>query len=196
MIPKSIKPMLAVKAPQPFDSKSHIFEIKFNGIRAIAFIENGKLRLQSRNLRNITDQFPELLALPNQLKGDKIVFDGEIVVLDRDRPSLEGIQSRIQKTDPIKINYAARNFPVTYLVFDLLYENGQCLMAKPLIERKARLQALLLNSERIKVVQFVEREGIRFFEAAKSLDLEGIMAKRKNSPYLSGKRSKSWQKIK
>lgn len=191
-----IKPMLAVKAPQPFDSDRHIFEVKSNGIRAIAFIEQGRLRLQSRGLKDITEQFPELSGLPTQLKGDKIVLDGEIVVLDEQGRPSKRIRERISQTKSMKIEAASALWQARYMVFDLLYENGISLMGKPLIERKVRLQALLENSERARAIQFIEGEGIRLFNAVRAEGLEGVMAKSKSSLYLPGRRSQSWQKFK
>lgn len=196
MIPKLIKPMLAFKAPKPFDSEKHIFEVKLEGIRTIAFVENGKLRLQSRGLRDITSQFPELLDLPNQLKGDRIVLDGEIVVLKEGKPSFKEIQSRIQTTNSNRIKYSSVFYPATYLVFDLLYKNGKSLMAKPLMERKARLNILLERTVRARAISFVEKEGIRLFQQVKAQGLEGVMAKRKEGLYYPGKRTREWQKFK
>src|SRR5436190_27877 len=116
MLPNFIKPMLAVAVPEPFDSDHHIFEIKWDGIRCLAFSEGGRVRLQSRELIDITIQFPELGCLAQLLDGT--VLDGELVAMEGDKPSLGKIQGRALLLDRHRINFLSQSSPVVYVVFD------------------------------------------------------------------------------
>jgi DNA ligase D-like protein (predicted ligase) len=189
--------MLAIPAAEPFDSENHYFEPKLDGVRALAFIGEGKTRLQARNLADISFQFPELLELHHQVKGRGIVLDGEIVCLDENGlPSFEAIQSRVHKSHPIDVKVASKKQPATYMVFDIIYLEAKPLMNQPLSQRKELLGNILQPSPQVQLVKFVEKEGIALYQAAQAHNLEGVMAKEKHSPYLPGKRSPSWQKFK
>lgn len=194
---KPIKPMLAEVAEEPFDSEEHYFEPKLDGVRALAFINQGQTRLQARNLADISPQFPELLGLHRQVDGNDIVLDGEIVCLDpKGFPSFEAIQGRVHKSHSLDIKVAARQNPSTYMVFDTLYVAGESIMDEPLSERKKLLARLVHPSLQVQVVKFVQGQGIALFNTALEHELEGIVAKETSSPYLPGKRSTSWLKIK
>jgi ATP-dependent DNA ligase len=140
MLPLSIKPMLAQKAEGPFDSKQHLFEIKWDGIRCLAFIENGQVRLQSRHLTEITLPFPELAGLARLPSGT--VVDGELVVFQSGKPSLEQIQKRALLQNRARIQHLSHTTPASYIVFDLLFLKGKSLMAAPLNVRREAINKL------------------------------------------------------
>src|SRR6266404_916926 len=144
MLPTAFDPMLARKAEAPFDSPQHLFEIKWDGIRSLAFIEGRRLRLQSRQLTEITLQFPELASLGQLSSGT--VLDGELVVLQEGKPSLRHIQQRVLLQNRQRIQHLSHRTPVTYMVFDLLYLKGKPLMASPLSLRREALQNLMERS--------------------------------------------------
>ncbi len=192
-LPSTIKPMLGRLARTPFDSPNYIFELKWDGMRGLAFVEGGELRLLSRNGRNIATQFPELGEIAKRLKSDAVVLDGEIVCLDQDNhPNFSRLQQRLQAKQVIR----PRINPAHFIAFDVLYVKGRSVMREPLMQRKNLLQQVLDPTELIQVCEFVEEEGTAFFQATCELGLEGIMAKEKSSLYVPGKRSPSWSKVK
>ena len=193
-LPATIHPMLARLSRHPFDSPDHIFELKWDGIRALAFIDRGQVRLQSRNLQDITSQFPELSRLPEAVKADGAVLDGELVCFDRDgHPSLIRLQQRLQRQAQGR---SVSTPPVHFVAFDLLYLRGVSLMKEPLVHRKNMLHEILNPTEVAQPCEFIETDGTAFFQATCDHGLEGIMAKGKSSPYNPGKRTVSWLKVK
>ena len=192
-LPSTIRPMLGRLARHAFDSPDHLFELKWDGMRALAFIEGGALKIFSRNGRDITSNFPELADLPSQVNSAPVILDGEIVCLDEDnKPSFSRLQQRVQsKRIGIK-----RTHPVTFIAFDLLYQNGSSVMKHRLVERKNLLADTLKPTEFAQACEFVENDGTAFFQATCDLGLEGIMAKEKSGIYLPGKRSPHWLKVK
>jgi len=188
--------MLAQIATEPFDSPEHAFEIKWDGVRCIALVEPGQLRLQNRRFSEMREQYPELAGLSELPAGT--VVDGEIIVLDSGRSSFQKLAQRIHLNDPARIAMASRRLPTTFVVFDLLYSAGVSVMDQSLRERRVLLTALIgeLKDPHVVAADFVEGQGLAYFEAAKQAGLEGIMAKRLDSPYLPGKRTSHWTKIK
>ncbi len=192
-LPASLKPMLGRLVRSPFDSPKHLFELKWDGMRGLAFVEGGELRLLSRNGRDITSQFPELGEIAQQVKAGGVLLDGEIVCLDeQNRPSFSRLQQRLQSKRVAR----PRINPAHFIAFDILYVKGLSVMKQPLMDRKNLLNEVLNPTELIQACEFVDGEGEPFFQATCDLGLEGIMAKDKSSPYLPGKRSPAWQKIK
>ncbi len=192
-IPPTIKPMLGGLARNAFDSSDHLFELKWDGMRALAFIEGGTFKILSRNGREITSNFPELAELPSHVKSAPVIIDGEIVCLDeQNKPSFSRLQQRVQS----KRIGIRRTHAVTFIAFDLLYRNGLSVMKQPLVERKNLLADLLEPTEFAQACEFVENDGTAFFEATCALGLEGIMAKEKTGVYLPGQRSPQWLKVK
>lgn len=186
LMPHAVKPMMASVMKQPFNKKDWIFEIKWDGYRAIAELENGKAILYSRNLKSYNDKFPEIIHNLIHLKKDAI-FDGEIVALNQDgKADFQLLQDYSKR----------REGKIVYYVFDLLYLDGYDLRAKPLIERKNLLKSLISNIKNIKYSDHIEEKGKDLFKAAIKAGVEGIMSKDAKSPYLSGKRSWFWVKIK
>lgn len=183
--PRKVKPMLATPVAEPFNHPDWLFEIKFDGYRTIAACRKGKVELFSRNLQSFTRLFaPVAEALAGSVDA---VYDGEIVVLDEDG------RSRFQLLQ----NYT-QGVPgeLVYYVFDLLYLEGRDLRSLPLVARKEKLQKFLPQHPRLQYVSHLEEAGREFFAAAAAHELEGIMAKQKNSRYHEGKRVKEWLKIK
>src|SRR5213594_424630 len=196
MLPTIIKPMLAVAAREPFDSEDYLFEIKWDGIRCLAFIESGRVRLQSRRFLDVTAQFPELGCLRGLPNGT--VLDGEIVVLKEGRPSFSQILQRSQLMDRHRIELLSQLSPVTLMVFDILYTHGRSLMSEALMDRRRRLREIVgkLSAPNVLITDCVAGNGRALFRLAMRLGLEGVMAKRKDGRYQTGKRSRMWIKIK
>lgn len=195
-LPERIAPMLAQLTNEPFDSPDHLFEIKWDGIRCVAFIESALLRLQNRRFTELRERFPELQGLA-ELPGGT-VLDGEIVVLKNGKPSFELLQQRMHQTNPRRIATLSQRLPATLIVFDLLYFRYRSLLAEPLYARRKQLTPLLrkLTDPHVLASESVLEQGKKYFAAARHAALEGIMAKRLDSPYHPGKRSPDWIKIK
>jgi len=195
-LPRTIKPMLAQATVEPFNCDKHLFEVKWDGIRCLSFIEDGRLRLQNRHLIDISDTYPELACLRKLPAGT--VIDGEIVVLEHGRPSFQKLQQRDHLLDPTKIEILSKRMPVTLMAFDLLYVRGRRITGQPLTERRQRLIDLVgrLSHPLAIAPDYIVGHGIEFFAGIVRHGLEGMMAKRIDSPYLIGKRSSDWLKIK
>jgi bifunctional non-homologous end joining protein LigD len=195
---RNVQPMLACLGSEPFDGgKNWLFEIKWDGERAIAEIENGKVCFYSRNNRLLTEKYPELQELASLCKAKSLTLDGEICVLDKQgRARFELLQQRIGLSDPFEIKAKMVEFPVCYFVFDILEIDGRLLVNLPLFERKKVLKKNLKQGKFVRLSNFQIGRGRLFFQAAKRLGLEGVMAKNGNSKYEMGKRSKNWLKIK
>jgi len=189
-----IKPMLATLRTEPFDSEDHVFELKWDGTRALAFVSpDNTHRFQNRRLYEITYRYPELGI---DLHGRKAILDGEIVVMVGGRPSFPGLQDREHASSPFTIRLRAKDLPATYVVFDVLYLDGRDLTPLPLMERRAILNDLVQPTDRVVLSEMIEREGRALFSAVLERGLEGIIAKRKTSRYQIGRRSRDWLKIK
>lgn len=189
-----IHPMLAVLQPEPFDSEDHIFELKWDGTRALAFVApDGSVRFQNRRLYDITYRYPEIHP---DVGGHKAILDGEIVVMREGRPSFMGLQDREHASSPFTIRLRAKESPATYVVFDILYLDGKELVALPLMERKEVLRTLVRTSDRVTLSDYIEREGRAYYGAIIERGLEGIIAKRKGSRYAIGRRNRDWLKVK
>jgi bifunctional non-homologous end joining protein LigD len=197
-MPTVIHPMLATPTAKAFDNPDWLFEIKWDGYRAVAFIEDGRARLVSRSQNDLTAQFPELGALPQFVKGERVILDGEIVALDDEgRPSFSLMQQRTG-FHPGKRRLPRREgVPVIYYAFDLLYLDGLDLRRVALERRKQLLQERIAGGKE-EVIRFSDHyaeKGLALLEAAKQKGLEGIVAKKRSSAYQE-KRSNDWLKIK
>ena len=178
--------MLAKETDTPFNDASWLFEIKWDGYRAITEIKNGSVELYSRNGNSFNTTYPVVYKELKKIKQE-VVLDGEIVIINE-----EG-KSDFQKLQHYEDN---THFPICYYVFDILMLNGISTKELSLIDRKKLLKKVITKSSVIKYSEHIVTNGIDFFEAAKSKDLEGIMAKRANSKYLTGVRTNDWLKIK
>jgi bifunctional non-homologous end joining protein LigD len=188
-----MKSFLADKPPKGDD---WLFEIKWDGVRAICFIDQKSVRMTSRTGHSCERQYPELSLIGHQITAKQAVLDGEIAVLDKNGVSSFGlIQPRIAVADPNAIAHLARRTPVTLFVFDLLYLDGYDLRNVALIERKRVLQSILKPSTVMRFSEHFVNQGDEMLQAARATGLEGILAKRASSKYQS-KRSQDWLKIK
>jgi bifunctional non-homologous end joining protein LigD len=196
-MPSTIHPMLATAAAKAFDDPNWLFEIKWDGYRAVAFIQDGKVRLVSRTQNDLTKQFPELADLPEFVKAKQAILDGEIVALDdQGRPSFSLMQQRTGfRVGRTLLSAHQRSVPILYYAFDLLYLDGTDLRRVPLEERKQTLQQIIEDSPTIHFSDHYPEQGLALFEAAKQRGLEGIVAKKRTSFY-EEKRSRGWLKIK
>ncbi|HYU46979.1 MAG TPA: non-homologous end-joining DNA ligase, partial [Terriglobales bacterium] len=195
-MPAVIHPMLATTAAKPFNDPNWLFEIKWDGYRAVAFIEDGGLRLVSRTQNDLTKQFPELHELPKFVKAQRTILDGEIVALDdQGRPSFSLMQQRTGFRRGKHRLPGREGVPVIYYAFDLLYLDGMDLRRVGLEQRKRQLQSMIENSAVVHFSDHYPEKGIALFEAARQRGLEGIVAKKRSSTY-DEKRSSEWLKIK
>lgn len=195
--PPLFTPMLATPASAPFDSPDHWFELKWDGVRLLAYCEEGRTRLYSRTQREVTRQYPEFADLHSRLKLSNAVIDGEIFVADEDgRPSFELIQQRINQSRPSDVKRTAAEFPAQLVCFDLVFADGEWIGDKRLSERRELLDEALSFDDSVVCPEPIAEKGIAFFEAAKARGLEGIVAKQISSRYMPGKRTRSWLKIK
>jgi bifunctional non-homologous end joining protein LigD len=193
--PPTYQPMMASLTAEPFDDDGWLFEVKWDGHRCLANLGTAT-RLTSRTTRDMTGQFPELIDLHRQLAARNAVVDGEIVALDRDgRPSFERMQDRFHRA-PEELARNKGRVPVQFIAFDLLWLDGEPLLDLPLTERRARLVEVLVETGDVRLSQVVQGRGTDFFEQARGLGLEGVVAKRAASPYRPGTRSHDWRKIK
>ena len=195
-MPSSIQPMLASIVEKPFDDPEWLFEIKWDGYRAIAFIDNGSVRLVSRNQNDLTPRYPELRELGKVIKAKNAILDGEVVVLDgQGRSSFSLMQQRTGIRKHGRQATPRSELPVLYYAFDLLYLDGYDLRRVALEERKRVLKEILTAGEIVRYSDDFAGQGIALFEAAKQQGLEGILAKHRGSTY-EERRSREWLKIK
>ncbi len=193
-MPSHLEPMLATIGDQPFSNPNWLFEIKWDGVRALAWIDNGVLTIRARSGAEITARYPELASLPAAIAARQALLDGEIAALDAQGRSDFGLlQERMHVRAPAESLIS--RVPVIFFAFDLLHCDGHDLRRSPLIERKQLLQRLLHTTERIRFSDHQVERGKEIFELAKENGLEGIVAKRLDSPYVS-ERSTSWVKLK
>ncbi len=188
--------MLATPIDEPFDGPDWLFEIKWDGYRAVAFINDGKLRLVSRNQNELTERFPELRDLPKFVHAKSAILDGEVVALDDDgRASFSLMQQRTGFRPGGRRGEAKSDVPVLYYAFDLLYLDGYDWRKVPLEERKKKLASLLVTGDSVRYSDHYEKQGKALFEMASAKGLEGILAKKRDSIYQEH-RSSEWLKIK
>jgi bifunctional non-homologous end joining protein LigD len=196
-MPQHVVPMLARSGRLPSEADGWAYEIKWDGVRAIAYSRPGELRVESRNLKDITASYPELVRLNRTLSSHSAVLDGEIVALDeRGRPSFAALQRRMHVSNPAQARRLMKDTPVTLVLFDLLWLNGHSLMALSYAERRELLSALELAGESWQTPEHVLGDGEALLRASAAQGLEGIVAKRLDSPYQPGVRARTWVKIK
>ena len=187
------KPMLAKVAPEPFSGKDWVFEVKWDGFRAIAYV-NGQLSIKSRNQKELLQNFPELSELKRLCSN--VVLDGEIIVMRQGKPDFQALLERGQAVSRLEIQRQTERVSATYIVFDILEKDGQSLVDLPLIERKKVLKNSLREGVNVLLSDFIEEKGEAYYKLAIDKGLEGLIAKRKDSLYEEGRRSGSWLKIK
>jgi bifunctional non-homologous end joining protein LigD len=196
-MPSVIRPMLATLIAKPFDGPEWLFEIKWDGYRALSFVRNGSVRLLSRNQNDMTAQFSELASLPDYLRAEDAVVDGEIVAVDENgRPSFSLMQQRTGMSHPGRRMGNRGDVPIVYYAFDLIYLDGYDLRQVNLEERKGLLREIIVPAgDLVHFSDHYAENGTQLYEAARERGLEGIIAKRRNSCYVE-KRTREWLKIK
>jgi bifunctional non-homologous end joining protein LigD len=195
-MPAAIHPMLATSIDGPFDGPDWLFEIKWDGYRAVAFIENGTVRLVSRNQNELTGRYPELKDLPSFVKAKSAILDGEVVALDEQgRASFSLMQQRTGFRPGGRRGATNADVPVLYYAFDLLYLDGFDWRRVALEERKKKLASILMAGDSLRYSDHYEKQGKALFEIAQQKGLEGILAKKRDSIYQEH-RSSEWLKIK
>jgi bifunctional non-homologous end joining protein LigD len=196
-MPEQIQPMLARTGPLPPENGRWAYEIKWDGVRAIGYVQGGRLRLESRNGREITPRYPELRDLGRALAGREAVLDGEVVAFDEHgRPSFQRLQRRMHLASEHAVRRLAASEPVAYMIFDLLWLDGHSLCPLTYSERRERLLELGLNGARWQTPAHHLGDGAALLDASRAQGLEGIIAKRVDCPYTPGRRSPAWVKVK
>jgi bifunctional non-homologous end joining protein LigD len=197
-MPEKIVPMMARTGTLPRDDEHWAFEVKWDGVRAICHSEPGRMRLHSRNLLDITPRYPEVGRLNRALSHHRAILDGEIVALDAEgKPSFGALQRRMHVGSESTVRRLAKDSPVTYIIFDLLWLDGHSLMDLPYTERRARLAELEVGDNgRWRVPDYVVGHGEQLLAATEQQGLEGVIAKRLDAPYEPGRRTPCWLKIK
>jgi bifunctional non-homologous end joining protein LigD len=196
--PNGLRPMLATAGTLPVRDAGWAYEMKWDGIRALAFVEDGAARLMSRTGRDVTQVYPELAGIGGAVDARQAVLDGEVVAFgDNDWPDFEALQQRMNISSVAQARILARQVPVSYLAFDVLWLDDKPLLDLPYVERRKLLDGLGLTGGRWQAPpSFIGESGFDVQAVSKQNELEGIMAKRQQSRYEPGRRSQSWLKIK
>ena len=195
-LPQMLSPMLATSGGGLPGDDGWGFEFKWDGVRALVFVEGGRARAISRNLLDITPSYPELADLAESLGARQVVLDGELVAFDADGRSDFGLLQQRMKLTGSAVRRMAQTVPVVYLAFDLLHLDGHSTMQLPYTDRRALLESLELSGPSWQVPPQFPGEGEAVLEASRSKGFEGVIAKRLDSTYLPGKRSDAWRKVK
>ncbi len=195
-MPAFFQPMQATNANVPPEGDDWTFEIKWDGVRALCFIEDKAIRIIGRKGTKFDRQYPELNALPEIFNARSAIIDGEIAALDEaGRPSFQRLQPRIMASSPSAVAQLARTRPITFFAFDLLYFNGWDLRDAPSCERRKLLREFLAPHSHIRLSEDFPTNGVELLELVRAQGLEGIVAKRILSRYRSGRQT-DWLKIK
>lgn len=192
---KNIKPMLLSEIHEPFDSPEYIFELKLDGIRSILYIDANYVEIRNKRNMRLNTTYPELLDIHRQIKR-RCILDGELVIMKDGIPDFYELQRRSMMRNPTKIEFAMNRLPVSFTAFDILYIDNEQITDRLLLERKDILQDIVIENERFAVTRYIPNMGISLYNLTVQQDLEGIVAKRKESKYYLGKTTKDWVKIK
>lgn len=192
---KDISPMLIAEQKKPFDDDEYIYELKFDGIRALLYSDGKSIEIRNKRNKALDYIIPELSNLYNNIRG-KVILDGEIIVMKDGKPDFYEVQKRALTTNYSKIELASNLYPITFIAYDILYKNGKELIDTSLIKRKKILEETVIECSRLAISKVVENKGIELFNVTKKRGLEGVVAKKKNSKYFYGKRSTDWVKFK
>jgi bifunctional non-homologous end joining protein LigD len=197
-LPGLVRPMLATAASDlPGPDRDWAYEFKWDGVRAVVYVDGGRARALSRTDRDVTASYPELRGLGEALGSFQAVLDGEIVAFDdKGRPSFEALQPRMNTTEPGRVRRLAENVPVTYMIFDIMHLDGHSALQIPYAERRRLLESLELAGRHWATPPSEPGGGEVVLEAARLGGLEGVVAKRLDSPYRPGVRDPSWRKVK
>lgn len=192
MLNKIVKPMLLSESDTVLENDNYIYEIKFDGIRALIYVIDNNIKIFTRNGKNITNLFPELKVITSSVKKNSIL-DGEIVCLTNNKPDFFKVQKRIHLKNKDKIEISSKNNPAVFICFDILYYDKD-ITNEPLYKRKDELSKINESDYLLKSKVF--ENGEKLFKSIKRLDLEGIVCKDKFSTYQVNTRSNSWIKVK
>lgn len=193
---RPISPMMAKTSTLP-EFEKYLYEIKWDGLRALLFLQNGKVQLQNRNRRDATVSYPELLDEGKEIKARSAILDGEIVALnDHGLPDFGKLQTRFGLIDKNDIDAARATNPTVYVAFDILHLNGKDIVNDPLEKRKQVLRDLLVEGPHLVFGDHTTEKGGEFYSEALNLGFEGVIAKDRSSPYVPGVRSSYWIKSK
>ncbi|MDX8054984.1 non-homologous end-joining DNA ligase [Lentzea sp. BCCO 10_0798] len=196
VLPELLKPMLAVPGPLPHDDDDQwAYEFKWDGVRAVLRVEGGRVQAWSRLGNDITVAYPELQGVGEQLGSTEALLDGEIVALRNGRPSFSALQNRMHVTKSEAARRAAKQYPATLLLFDLLHLNGSSTVQLPFRQRRELLRGLELRGPNWMTPPSYDEDGASVLAASREQGLEGVVAKRLDSPYQPGMRSPVWRKI-
>jgi bifunctional non-homologous end joining protein LigD len=197
-MPEGLRPMLATLSDRlPRDESAYGFEVKWDGIRALAYVSGGRIRLEARSGHDVSHRYPELRELGRRLGTTQVVLDGEVVALDSDgRPSFERLQRRMHVESESAIRRLRQDVPVAYAIFDVLWLEGHSTMSLSYEERRRLLEDLELNGPNWQTPPYHRGDGSTLFEATKAGGLEGVVAKRLDSIYEPGVRTRHWLKVK
>lgn len=193
---RDIKVMLISEEKEAFDDENYIYELKLDGIRCLEYIDKNGVDLRNKRNDKVTFRYPELSDIYKQLNCNNAILDGEIFILKDNKTNFYEIQRRSLMSDKFKIELASKNLPVSFSAFDILYKDNTQITNLPLIERKKILKNSVIENDRISTTRYVETEGKKLFNLTTQNNLEGIVAKKKDSKYYFGKRTKDWIKIK
>jgi bifunctional non-homologous end joining protein LigD len=196
-MPDDLKPMLARMGTLPGDEDAYGFEVKWDGIRSLLYCDHGQIRLQGRNGTDFTSRYPEVRELARELGAQRVVLDGEVVALDDEgRPSFELLQGRMNLASDSQVKRRMGDTPVTYMIFDLLYLNGHSTMPLTYEDRRSLLERMELEGPAWRTPAYHRGEGRALLDATRQLGVEGVVAKRLDSPYRPGERTTGWIKVK
>ena len=190
---EDFQPMLLREIDKPFNSKDYIYELKLDGERALIFVNKNSIVVKTRNKKDVTNKFPELESI-KKIVSKNVIFDGEIVAFLEGRPNFSELAKRAHLKEQSKIKYLSQIKPVTFVCFDILYENKN-LIELPLEKRKEVLNKYKDTDVFVKN-KYIKEYGKELFREIRKLNLEGVIAKKLNSPYLINERSSNWLKIK
>jgi bifunctional non-homologous end joining protein LigD/DNA ligase-1 len=192
---KNIDPMLIGEMKEAFDDPDYIYELKLDGERCIAYLDKDQTDLRNKRNHKLIGKVPELSQINKQVKN-KCILDGELIVVKDGKPDFFEIRNRILTSNAFKIQLASSKLPASFTAYDILYYIDHEVTDLPLMERKKLLQKVVKENERLAVSRYLEEHGIEFYKLTVENNLEGIVAKRKDSKYYPGKRTKDWIKIK
>lgn len=193
---KQVEPMLIGVEGEPFDSDDYFYELKLDGERCIAFLDKSCTELRNKRNKKMLPHVPELSSI-HECVNEKCILDGELIVIKDGKPDFYEIQRRSLMSNPLKIKIASEKYPACFTAYDILYYKDKPVMDLPLTKRKKLLQkAVKKETPLFAVSRVVEKKGTALFELTKQQDLEGVVAKLKDSKYYLGKRTKDWIKIK
>lgn len=192
---RKASPMLIEELKDAFDSPDYIFELKLDGVRCLAYLDQTGVDLRNKRNLRVTAIYPELHNIYKQVKK-RCILDGELVAIKDGKPDFSEMQRRTLMTNRFRIELSASKHPISFIAYDIIYLHDKQITDLPLLERKDLLQNVVIENDRLAISRWVEEKGIDLYNLTVQQNLEGIVAKYKYSKYYFGKRSKDWIKIK